>query len=260
MAISMEREIQNSPAVTAPRVGVPFRSAKEEAQNKSDAYDKYLRAIQAAGGQPVEISLGLRLRELEALARSLDAVVLPGSSADVDPGRYHAARHPRSADPDPQREQTDFALLDHMFAEGKPVLAICYGVQLLNVYLNGTLVQDIASELAAPLKHDWSNREAGAPEPFHLLRIEAACDLARLAAAPEAHVNSSHHQAIREPGRDLRVVARAPDGVLEAVEWTGNSAWVRGVQWHPERMPGDPLAAALFHELVAAARGALLRG
>jgi putative glutamine amidotransferase len=77
---------------------------------------------------------------------------------------------------------------------------------------------------------------------------------------PNVEVNSSHHQAVLEPGRGLRITASAPDGVVEAVEWTGSDNWVVGVQWHPERMPGDALAAALFRELVAAARTAAVRG
>jgi putative glutamine amidotransferase len=75
-----------------------------------------------------------------------------------------------------------------------------------------------------------------------------------LCGAPEANVNSSHHQSVLEPGQGLRITARAPDGVVEAVEWTGDSNWVVGVQWHPERMPEDPLALTLFRELVAVAQ------
>ncbi len=246
---------------TSPQVGVPFRCFREEDAGDRKRIEPYLRAVEAAGGQAVPISLRMSQAGLDRLTRQLDAFVLPGSPADVDPGRYRALRHPCSADPDPHREDTDYALLAHAFAEHKPVLAICYGVQLLNVYLGGTLVQDIPSELVAPLGHDWDDREAGGPEPFHPVRIERACELARLAGAREARVNTSHHQAIREPGRRLRIVAHAPDGVIEAVEWTGDGParggnWVVGVQWHPERMTADALASALFRELVAAARGA----
>jgi putative glutamine amidotransferase len=245
------------------RVGVPWRSYKEETSAKRDAYDAYLRAIREAGGEPVEISLALPAAELAELACGLKAILLPGSPADVDPGRYGAQRHRLCGKADPRREETDFALLDHAFAERKPVLAICYGVQLLNVYLGGSLIQDIPSELKTPIKHDWSSHQG--PEPFHPVEIERGSrldgpaglgGLARRGGQAEAQVNSSHHQAIREPGRKLRVVARAPDGVVEAVEFAEQSHWVFGVQWHPERMVGDPLAVALFREFVAAARNA----
>ncbi len=241
------------------RVGVPYRTRNEELTGEFARIRPYIEALQQAGAEPVVISLGLVADHLEKIADSLDAVLLPGSPADVDPARFGAKRHPESADADPDRERTDFALLEHAFNEHKPVLAICYGIQSLNVFLSGTLIQDIPSELQTSTTHDWDN-ERGEPEPFHSARIESGSRLARLAGAREAMVNSSHHQSVLEPGRDLRVVARAPDGVIEAVEWTGDSNWIIGVQWHPERMAAkDALAQALFRELIAAASRAPVR-
>ncbi|MFZ0885305.1 MAG: gamma-glutamyl-gamma-aminobutyrate hydrolase family protein [Candidatus Acidiferrales bacterium] len=238
-----------------PRIGIPYRTRKEELSNKRDAYDKYLAAVEAAGAEPVEISLGLPTPELMKIAQDLDAIVLPGSPADVEPSRFHAARHPKSAEADVHREETDFALLKHAIAEHKPVLAICYGTQSLNVFLGGSLVQDVPSELHTKIQHSWPGHEG--PEPHHEVTFEEGSRLAQLSGAQEARVNSSHHQAVREPGEGLRIVSRAPDGVVEAVEWTGDANWIVGVQWHPERMVGnDELARALFRELVAAARKA----
>ena len=213
------------------------------------------------------ISLQMPRAELDRLTATLDAFVLPGSPADVDPARYGAQRHAATTDPDPLREQADYALLDHAFSQKKPVLAICYGVQLLNVYLGGSLIQDIPSELGTQIRHDKKGLPPGSADPQHLALIAAGSKIAQLAGAAEAEVNSSHHQAIRAPGRRLRVTARAPDGVIEAVEWTGDgstiltqgSNCVIGVQWHPERMASD-FTAALFRELIAAAHGATVRG
>ena len=238
-----------------PRVGIPYRTRKEELSNKREAYDKYVTAVQAAGGEPVEISLALSKPELLAIAEELDAIVLPGSPADVEPARFHAARHPKSAEADSHREETDFPLLDHAIAEHKPILAICYGVQSLNVHQGGSLIQDIPSELRTEIQHSWLGHEG--PEPHHAVALEAGSRLAQLAGAPEAKVNSSHHQSVLEPGKSLKIVSRASDGVVEAVEWTGEANWIIGVQWHPERMvASDELARALFRELVAAARKA----
>ncbi|HKV05205.1 MAG TPA: gamma-glutamyl-gamma-aminobutyrate hydrolase family protein [Candidatus Acidoferrales bacterium] len=236
-----------------PRVGVPYRTQKEELTGQDGKLEKYLEAVRGAGGEPVRVSLALEPGDLKRLAQTLDAVLLPGSPADINPSRFGAARHPRCADPDPNRERTDFALLDDAFAEQKPVLAICFGIQSLNVFLGGTLIQDIPSELHTQIRHDW-DREKGEPETFHAARIEAGSRLAQMARADEVVVNSSHHQSIREPGRNLRIVSRAPDGVIEAVEWIGGANWVIGVEWHPERMAArDALAQALFQGLVAAA-------
>jgi putative glutamine amidotransferase len=238
-----------------PRVGIPYRTRKEELSNRRNAYDMYVAAVRAAGAEPVEISLSLSAPELLKIARDVDALVLPGSPADVEPSRFHAARHPKSAEADADRERTDFALLDHAVAGHKPVLAICYGVQSLNVFLGGSLVQDVPSELDTKIQHAWTGHEG--PEPHHSIMFEKDSRLAQLAGSQEAQVNSSHHQAVLEPGKNLRIVSRAPDGVVEAVEWTGDSNWITGVQWHPERMiAGDELARGLFRELVAAAQKA----
>jgi putative glutamine amidotransferase len=235
------------------RVGVPWRTSAEEAAGKREAYQKYLDCVRAASGEAVELSLEMGREKLTEVARQLDAFVLPGSPADVDPQWYHAPRHAQTADADAQREQTDFTLYDHAFAERKPLLAICYGVQSLNVWLGGTLVQDIASELDRDIKHEW-NRKSGEPEPHHKIRIEPETELGRLAGARELMVNSSHHQAIQRWGRGLRIGAQAPDAVIEAVELASPGHWVMGVHWHPERAPEDGLTRALFGALVAAAR------
>jgi len=243
-----------------PRVGIPYRTANEEVTGNRLKYETYADAVRGAGGDPVEVSLGLPSDELKRLAGTLDAVVLPGSPADVEPSQFHALRHPECAESDPDRERTDFALLENALAEHKPVLAICYGIQSLNVFLGGSLVQDIPSELHSAIEHQWHDSKQGTPEPFHPVRIESGSQLKQIAGADNARVNSSHHQSIFELGRNLRIVARAPDDVVEAVEWTGDSNWVVGVQWHPERMVAtDPLAEGLFANLVAAARKVTVR-
>ena len=243
-----------------PRVGIPYRTRNEELKGERGKFDKYCQAVVRAGGEPVEVSLALSPQQLRQLAGSLDAVVLTGSPADVNPSLYHATRNPASAEADPDRERTDFALLEHAFAEHKPVLAICYGVQSMNVFLGGTLIQDIPSALRTTIQHPWSNRDKGAPEPFHTAKIESGSRLRELAGAEEIGVNSSHHQSILDPGRNLRIVAKAPDGVVEAVEWTGDSNWVTGVQWHPERMAeSDAVSQRLFGSLMEVARKAAVK-
>jgi|ERR1700690_1458890 putative glutamine amidotransferase len=243
-----------------PRVGIPYRTRNEEVTGSLAMHETYSSAVRAAGGEPVAISLGLPSHDLNQLAHGLDAFVLPGSPADIEPSLFHATRHPETAPADSHREMTDFALLENAFSGHKPVLAICYGIQSLNVFLGGSLVQDIPSELNSPLEHQWHDSKAGTPEPFHAARIERGSSLKQIAGADEVRVNSSHHQSILDLGSNLRIAARAPDGVVEAVEWTGDSNWVLGVQWHPERMVAtDCLAKSLFGNLVAAARKAPIR-
>jgi putative glutamine amidotransferase len=253
------------------RVGIPYRTAREEAANENRKYEFYCQAVREAGGEPVAISLSLDDARLSALLHSLDAFVTPGSPADIDSTHYGAVRHPKCGDPDPARERTDWAIYEHALAEQKPVLAICYGVQSLNVFLGGTLVQDIPSELPNALRHSKNaNGEvmpAPAQDPVHAVHIEAGSKLAELSGGPENRVNTSHHQAIRIPGRGLQVTAKAPDGIIEGVEYLGSGSlfagdaerWILGVQWHPERPiheeAGDAFSAALFRALVRAAVG-----
>jgi len=239
-----------------PLVGIPYRTQKEELAGERRKFENYVRAVEMAGGEAREISLQLSAKELAAKLKELDAIVLPGSPADVHPALYKSRPHPKCSFSDPRREATDFALLDHAFEEQLPVLAICYGIQSLNVYLKGSLIQHIsAKDPSAEVKTSIPHSEAEQlkTEFRHMIQMDLGSRLARMAGKLEAEVNSSHHQAILEPGRKLRVTARAPDGVIEGVEWMGDANWVVGVQWHPERMVNeDPLAKSLFRHLIAA--------
>jgi putative glutamine amidotransferase len=233
----------------APRIGVPYRTREEEVASGTNKIEKYLAAVRRAGGQPVPISLSASRDALTSLVSSLDGIVLSGSPADVEPSRYGAPRHIKCAKTDDDRERIDFALLENCFAARKPVLAICYGIQSLNVFLSGTLIQDVPSEIGTKVVH--SDDEEGAHDVHHVIAIETESRISRMAGAREMVVNSSHHQAILMPGRNLRITARAPDGVIEAVEWAGDENWVVGVQWHPERsMESDPVAQSLFGSMV----------
>ena len=229
---------------------------KEQTSGDRAKIGRYLKAIELGGGEPVELPLDLSPAELRQGAASLDGMVLSGSPADLEPALYRASARPETAAADPARERTDFALLDHCYAEQKPVLAICYGIQSLNVYHGGTLLQDIPAEVGRVVDHDVPADEDLSPETFHTVRVEPSSRLAELAHhATEVRVNSSHHQAVREPGRYLRITARAKDGVIEALEGTAKNHWVMAVQWHPERLvEDDPLSLALFRELTLAAR------
>jgi putative glutamine amidotransferase len=243
--------------VHRPRVGIPWRTSLEEAEDNRPKIRNYEEAVRSAGGEPVLLPLANPSR-LGDMLSSLDAFVLPGSPADVEPAEYGAANGGLSAPADLPRERTDRAVLAHAFAEKKPVLAICYGCQLLNVYLGGTLIQDLRAETGTTTPH---SKKDIAPEPVgdpqHDVTLEPGSRLAAILGGSKGETNSSHHQAIEKPGRNLRITAHAGDGTVEGVEWTGDSNWVTGVQWHPERMFGDAGAERLFQEFVAAARAAV---
>lgn len=251
--------------VSRPRVGIPWRTTQEQRDGTRDKLDFYFRAVRKAGAEPLEVSLEQSPEQLARQLEELDAFVLPGSPADVNPSRYDAAQHPKTKTIDANRDATDTAILEHAFATGKPVLAICYGCQNLNVTLGGTLYQDIPSELHTNLVHSRDGLAREAKDPMHEARIEPGGELGQLAAEAglpmrgggfHVQINTSHHQSIRDLGHGLRVAAVAPDGVIEAVEHEPHKHWVVGVQWHPERMPGHALSESLFRALVQATRAA----
>lgn len=233
-----------------PRIAIPVpHSNAEYAQRVLPDYEK---AVEAAGGEPVVIPLDATPEETANLLKRCQGVLLPGSKADVDPQKYGAARHGGTADPDPLRDAADELLIQDAYNMRKPILGICYGLQSLNVWRTGTLVQDIASELKSTINH-----AAGRKVPrAHNVAIESGSRLAGIVGAEKAlPVNSSHHQSVAVAGDGLRVAARCPDdGVIEALESTLPDQWVVAVQWHPERSYADDAASrALFRALVEAA-------
>ncbi len=271
-----------------PRIAIPVPTTKDPAYNQR-SWPSYAAAVRQAGGEPVEIPLQAPPEELRRLAAGCDGVLLPGSPADLNPALYGAEREPACAAADPAREAVDYLLLDHAEEQGKPVLAICYGIQSLNVWSGGTLVQDL---LPMPVNHAAGGQVAVA----HAARVAPGSLLASLLDPEEAPliegspdgslrlpVNSSHHQAVAAPGQGLRIVARsAEDGVVEAVELdlkpelkpelrpeldapvfhvehSGEGRqpqrFLLGVQWHPERSYSISASSrALFQRLVDEAR------
>jgi putative glutamine amidotransferase len=258
----MSPENHNSPEKRSgkPRVGIPWRTREEERQENVEKLNYYFEAVLRAGGEPVRVSLGLSNEELRKQAAALDAFVLPGSPADVDPARYAEPRHPKTKTLDADRDRTDSTILEHALAQHKPVLAICYGCQILNVHQGGSLVQDIPAEKPGTEVHGKTDLAASAAikDLEHGATLVEGSHLQKLAGVTQVRINSSHHQSIDRPGKKLRITARGTDGIIEGVELESAEDWVVGVQWHPERMPDNPFAQELFADFVQAARKARL--
>jgi putative glutamine amidotransferase len=233
-----------------PRIAIPVPHS--EAEYADRALPPYLRAIEEAGGEPVVVRLDLPNAEIARLAASCQAILLPGSRADIDPQKYGASeRHSQTAPADPRRDNADELLLQDAFNLRKPILGVCYGMQSLNVWRTGTLVQ----HLETPITHRAERTVARA----HRVALDPESLLARIVAptagGAELWVNSSHHQAVNAAGDGLRVVARAEDGVAEALEGTSPGQFVLAVQWHPERtFEQEPASRAIFEAFVKAAQ------
>jgi putative glutamine amidotransferase len=246
-----------------PRIAIPEPTSTDAAYNQR-SLPQYIRAVEAAGGIAVPISLDEPPALQEEILASCSAILLPGSPADVDPARYGQEAVKECAAKDPAREATDDLLLGNAFAQGKPILGICYGLQSLNVWRRGSLIQDLphASEAVAAGTGSIVNHEPGREvQNAHPVLVTPGSRLSRLAprGGQEEHrlsVNSSHHQAIDRPGEQLMVAAISPvDGVIEALEGVEPRQFVVAVQWHPERTHESSEASrALFAAFLDAAR------
>jgi putative glutamine amidotransferase len=208
--------------------------------------------VEGAGGSPVYIPLIPDREYLSALCERLDGLALSGSNSDLDPIYYGEEPHQKLGAVLPERDETDLILLEVAERCAMPVLGICFGMQSLNVARGGSLIQDLASQTPGALKHEQGqaiNRHS------HSIKIEADSHLAKYAGGETARVNSSHHQAVNKVGRDLRVVACSPDGVIEAIVDTRQDRFVLGVQWHPEiGWEKDSFSQAIFKQFVTAAQ------
>jgi putative glutamine amidotransferase len=236
-----------------PRIAIPMpHSGDRDHAERSVA--QYENAVRQAGGEPVRIELNQSPAEVKKQVERCDAVLLPGSRADIDPQKYNAPRHEKTAEIDAKRDVADRFLLDDAYSARKPVLGICYGLQSLNVYRSGSLVQHIESAI---------NHSAGRAVPnAHTVEVDPGSRLAKIIGVEREPiaVNSSHHQSAEVAGDGLRVVAHSPaDGVIEALEGTAPDHFVLAVQWHPERSVNDgpevaESAHAIFRAFIDAAR------
>lgn len=237
----------------APRIAIPVPLSNDPAYVER-SLPQYEKALELAGAEAVRIPLDKSSADLSGLIQTCQGVLLPGSGADVDPTEYNAERNAKTHASDPKRHAVDWALLDYAFRQHKPVLGICYGLQSLNVYCGGSLIQHIES----PVNHAIGRKAAIA----HDVEILPDSDLARwmdkranTKPTPlTILVNSSHHQAAKKVGNGLRVVARCPDdGIVEALEGTEPGHFVVAVQWHPERsVDADDHSQAIFRGFVEA--------
>jgi putative glutamine amidotransferase len=195
----------------------------------------YVNALESAGLIPLIVPPLSSASAAAAIMDSVSGLVLTGGE-DVDPARYGEKRHEKVRSINAARDATEAALIEEAKARGKPVLAICRGIQILNVALGGTLVQDIQTQCDTQIAHD---EDSPRNTRSHEISIEPGSLIAQAVGAEHVTVNSFHHQSVKRVADGMRVTARSPDGIIEGLESTGDW-WVMAVQWHPEEMTDSP--------------------
>ncbi|GAB4311110.1 MAG: gamma-glutamyl-gamma-aminobutyrate hydrolase family protein [Candidatus Sumerlaeia bacterium] len=237
---------------TRPLIGIECSSIRGETMQAPRAVLNVLftQAIETAGGVPLIIPPRLTAASLDALLDAMDGLLLSGGP-DLPPQMYGQSSHPLTRPLQDTRAVNAVHLVKGAIGRGLPVLGVCFGCQALNVALGGTLVQDIhTTPHPARVKHKYHF----CPDfTEHSVSIAAGSRLESIMGGTHMIVNSCHHQAVARPGEGLRVVAQAPDGIIEAVEGPADRGFVLGVQWHPEYLTDRSEHLALFRALVETA-------
>jgi putative glutamine amidotransferase len=217
-------------------VGVTAGIRREDATSRVAAGTAYFHALKNAGLVPVLIPPLLNEHEAAALLDRMDGLLLTGGG-DVDPSLYGDSPRHELRRVDPERDRTEIALVHSARQNAVPTLAICRGIQILNVALGGTLVQDIPADWPGALPHD---DDVPRDSRSHTIEIEPGSLTAKAVGSTAMPVNSFHHQAVQKLAAGLRVTARSSDGMIEGLEPEDDKWWMIGVQWHPEDLVDDP--------------------
>ncbi len=235
-----------------PLIGIPCEGNLRSKFRRFCAGQSYCRAIAAAGGAPILLPLVDR-STLHDMYTHLDGILLTGGG-DILPRYFGEAREARLIGVDRPRDEVELSLVRQAVKDGMPLLAICRGLQVLNVALGGTLYQDIPTQVPSALQHSFRQKY---PRNYlgHEVRIVPGTRVERILGVQRLAVNSLHHQSLKAVAPSLVTNATAPDGVIEGAELNG-PRFVVGVQWHPEELlEVNPRMLGFFEELVSAAGG-----
>lgn len=232
----------------SPKIGITMRL--ETDTRRFYLGRDYSEVLAYLGAIPVHISLIPDKNYIQNLLENLDGILLPGSDSDVNPLIFNEEPHPKLKRVVPEKDETDLLVLKTAEKIKIPILAICFGMQVLNISRGGTLIQDIESQTENCVKH-----EQGIPldRNSHSLEINEDSLLSRLITSKSVYVNSHHHQAVKKIGKNLKATAWAKDGIVECIEDTREDRFAVGVQWHPElSWKTDKFSQNIFKEFVKA--------
>jgi len=245
MSSSMGTPYPRSPRILIP---IPIQDAEKRRYTLGK---NYIRSLIACGATPILLPTSLDHAAWRDLYAEADGVLLTGGG-DVEPTVFGEEKHPTTDDINPERDNIEIALAQWTLKDDTPMFAICRGIQVVNVALGGSLIQDIPSQYGQSIEHRGSAVGAARDQVLHDVCIEPGARITEVFGPGNVGVNSFHHQAIKALGDGLIVTSRAPDGIIESVEAPGHRYYL-GVQWHPEDMTtGREDMLALFQSFVDA--------
>jgi putative glutamine amidotransferase len=236
--------------MTQPLIGITSRNENPQAIWTSPYVQDYIRSVEQAGGKVRILPAGGFDEDLDSVADSLDGILFSGGG-DIDPARFNGVPHPAVDDIEVERDIMEFGLLQRAIERGMPFLGICRGIQVVNVGLGGTLYTDIPDQLGTKVPH-VTPAELPKWDPIHSVDVLPGTWLAAHTPNTSLRVNSRHHQGILNLADGLRVMAVAPDGLIEAVSMEGHPFGI-AFQWHPENMFNDKDARMIFQQFIQAA-------
>lgn len=235
--------------MTKPLIGITtFNGKNDYGRPMSGVQHTYIRAVTQGGGMPILIPAILDENDRDELYSRLDGVLFSGGG-DIDIKYFGGEDHPEISDVDDFRDATELSLLKRSVADGKPLLAICRGVQVMNVALGGTLYTHIPDQFKTTIAHSQDEFTT----LIHPVNIDEDSRLAGIFGETYLNVNSLHHQGLKDVASSLKVVGHAPDGLIEAVELSSHP-YAMGVQWHPEWLTDQPVMRKLFKSFVDASK------
>ncbi len=222
--------------MNSPRILIP--TPIQDSEKRRFAMGKnYVKSLVACGAIPVLLPTVVSRESWRAMYESADGVLLSGGG-DVDPARFGELPHEKTYGVDPERDEVEMALARWALQDDKPLFAICRGIQVVNVALGGSLIQDLPSQQRSDVPHDGTASGFERHQAAHTVHVEPGTHIAQIVGPGELEVNSFHHQALKRVADGLVVTSRSPDGVVESVELPGKRYYI-GVQWHPEEMAAD---------------------
>ena len=212
-------------------IGISGSILSEDSIEKAFVNRTYVDSVVRAGGVPFVMPICKDENIIKKMIENVDGVIMTGG-VDIHPFRFNEEPNPKIGEISKERDDFDFLIMKHAFEKNKPIFGICRGIQLINVFFGGTLIQDINSQKNTKILHSQTAPRDVATHKIKIKKDSVIFDI----FGKSAEVNSFHHQAIGKLSKDFKITSAANDGIIESIEFKKKDRFILGVQWHPECM------------------------